>query len=249
MSKTLKQTLPDYLFLLSISGTLFAFDQLSKWLVRTNLGYSEFWAPWDWLLPYVRIVNWRNTGAAFGIFQEAGLIFTLLAILVSLAILNYYPFVPQSDRTLRLALAFQLAGATGNLADRLTLGYVVDFVSVGALPVFNIADLSIATGVLIMLIPYLPEFAQEVTRSGLKQRAAEINRRRRAAGLALNGRPSSKAEEPFSLGMLELLLAESAWMQRFKIRQQVRRIRRRLIGASMRSAAGGYQNRTNRPET
>lgn len=53
---------------------------------------------------------------------------------------------------MRLALALQLAGAMGNLVDCLTVGAVTDFISVLRLPVFNIADLSITTGVIVAAI-------------------------------------------------------------------------------------------------
>jgi signal peptidase II len=144
-------TLSDYLFLFSISGFIVLLDQLTKIAVRTRLDFSETWAPWDWLLPIARIVHWRNTGAAFGIFQSFGMIFTILAIVVSIAIIYYFPRVPKDDWTFRYALALQLGGALGNLLDRLVVGEVTDFISVGRFPVFNIADASIFIGVLLLL--------------------------------------------------------------------------------------------------
>ena len=142
----------DYAFLLSIAGVIIGFDQWTKILVRQNLGPADRWSPWPWLEPYARIVNWHNTGAAFGMLQDFGKVFMVLAILVSLAILYYFPRVERGDWLLRLALSMQLGGAVGNLIDRFYQGYVTDFISVGTFAVFNVADASISTGVAVLLL-------------------------------------------------------------------------------------------------
>lgn len=148
----MKKILHDYGFLIPIAGVIIAVDQWTKWLVRTNLAFQEVWAPWDWLLPYARIVHWRNSGAAFGMLQGFSIVFTVLAILVSLAILYFFPQVPRTDWTLRVAMGLQLGGAVGNLIDRLTVGKVIDFISVGNFPVFNVADASISVGVAVLIL-------------------------------------------------------------------------------------------------
>jgi signal peptidase II len=148
----LKKYLKDYALLLGIAAVIITFDQWTKYLVRSHLNFSQMWAPWDWLLPYARIVHWKNTGAAFGMFQSFGGVFTILAILVAIAILYYFPHVPSIDWPLRLAMSLQFAGALGNLIDRVTLGYVTDFVSVGNFPVFNVADASISIGVVVLIL-------------------------------------------------------------------------------------------------
>lgn len=166
--------LSDYLFLFSVSGIIIFLDQLTKISVRSSLALKDAWAPWDWLLPYARIVHWRNTGAAFGIFQSFGSIFTILAILVSLAIIYYFPRVPKDDWIIRFALAFQLGGAVGNLLDRLVVGEVTDFISVGKFPVFNIADASIFIGVLLLLFGmWQKDRATQVGDEAAQQQASE----------------------------------------------------------------------------
>lgn len=145
----------DYAYLLLVSGLVVLLDQWTKAIVRANLTYGEIWVPFERLAPFARIVHWNNRGAAFGIFQEFGLIFTLLAFLVAGAILYYFPQVPRRDWPLRLALGLQLGGAIGNLIDRLIAGVVTDFISVGNFPVFNIADASIFTGVAILALGML----------------------------------------------------------------------------------------------
>ncbi len=76
----------------------------------------------------------------------------ILKIVVSLLIIYYFPQIPRSDKVVRLSLSMLLGGAIGNLIDRITLGYVTDFISVGSFPVFNVADASISCGVAILFI-------------------------------------------------------------------------------------------------
>ncbi len=148
----MKKILRAYAFLFPISLTLIALDQWTKSLVRTNLVLNEFWMPVEWLAPYLRIVNWHNTGAAFGIFQGKNSVFMALAFVIITLILIYFPMTEDDDFFFRLALSLQLAGASGNLIDRLSRGYVTDFVSVGRFPVFNVADSCITMGVVVLLI-------------------------------------------------------------------------------------------------
>jgi len=150
----LKQEWRAYGVLLAVAGTVVALDQWTKWLVRSSLPFQASWLPrWlDWLSPYARIVHWHNSGAAFGSFQNGNPVFTVLAIVVIVAILYYFPRVDSRDWTLRLAMGLQLGGAAGNLIDRLQTGRVTDFISIGSFPVFNIADSAISVGVVVLLL-------------------------------------------------------------------------------------------------
>jgi signal peptidase II len=148
----LKKYLKAYAFLLPIAIFLVALDQLTKNWIRNNLIFNELWMPWEWLAPYARLVNWHNTGAAFGIFQGNNAVFVVLAFVIIALILIYFPSIPENDFFFRLALALQMAGAAGNLVDRLYRGYVTDFISVGRFPVFNIADSCITMGVVVLLV-------------------------------------------------------------------------------------------------
>jgi signal peptidase II len=149
----LKKLLRTYSLLIVTAIVIISLDQYTKYLVRQNLDlWTETWVPWDWMLPYVRIVHVQNTGVAFGMFQGFGDIFSIVAIIVALIIVFYFPRVPASDWSLRLAMSLQLSGALGNLIDRLTIGHVTDFVSVGNFPVWNIADASITIGVVVLIL-------------------------------------------------------------------------------------------------
>ena len=152
-------------------------DQWTKWLVRVNIPAGGTWLPesLEWLSPYARIVHWYNTGAAFGIFKEGGMIFTVLAFIVIGAILYYYPQVERSDWSLRLAMSMQLGGAIGNLIDRLTIGKVTDFISVGTFPVFNVADASISVGCVVLLVGvWLNETAQKKKAASVEVKSEKV---------------------------------------------------------------------------
>jgi len=148
-----KKLLRNYWMLVLVAGVIILADQVSKAYIRANFVEGvDMWAPWPWLLPYARILYVSNTGVAFGMFKGMGMVFSVLAIIVSIAIVYYFPRVPLEDWTLRLAMSLQLAGAMGNLIDRLTIGHVTDFISVGNFAVFNVADASITVGVGVLLL-------------------------------------------------------------------------------------------------
>jgi signal peptidase II len=150
----LRKHLRDYTALIGTAGAVVALDQWTKWLVRTNIAFQGTWLPeWlEWLAPYARIVHWSNSGAAFGSFQDGNAVFMVLAVIVIVAIIYYHPRVDRGDWTLRLAMGLQMGGAAGNLIDRIRMGKVTDFISVGSFPVFNVADSSITIGVAVLLL-------------------------------------------------------------------------------------------------
>lgn len=144
--------LSAYLLLLSVAGLVVFLDQWTKEWVRTNLALGETWMPWEALQPFARIIHWQNRGAAFGLFQDGGGIFAIVAVVVAGLIVYYFPRLGREDWALRLAMGLQLGGALGNLIDRLQHGHVTDFISVGSFPIFNIADSSITIGVVLLML-------------------------------------------------------------------------------------------------
>jgi signal peptidase II len=169
----------DYLFLLGVAGASVGLDQWTKELVRAHIPLGSDWLPagLEWLLPYARVRHWYNTGAAFGFFKDGGLLFMILAVLVVILIIYFFPRVPRQEWYLRLAMSLQMGGALGNLIDRLRFeGRVTDFISVGNFAVFNIADSSITVGVAILVLgAYLRERALQKARRPLEDSSwAEI---------------------------------------------------------------------------
>lgn len=150
--------LKDYLLLFAGAAVIILLDQWSKAWIRENLAYGEIYRPELWLSQYARLIHWRNTGIVFGLFQDIHKLFSLLPAIISAGIIYYFPRVPKEDRLVRLSMILYLGGGIGNLIDRLTQGYVTDFVSVGNFPVFNVADACISVGVVILALGvYLKE--------------------------------------------------------------------------------------------
>jgi signal peptidase II len=131
--------------LLSVLVVAFAADQFSKILIVGNLRLSESWPAEG----FFRLTYARNTGTAFGLFQDQAMILTIVSFVAVAAIIYFYRNAMTSP-LMRAALGLQLGGAFGNLIDRVRLGYVVDFIDVGPWPVFNLADSSIVVGIAIL---------------------------------------------------------------------------------------------------
>ena len=136
----------DWVFYL-IVGVVFIFDQISKEFIRLWMPLGDSWPSTGFL----RIVHGTNTGSAFGLF--AG--FTNLLILASIfgiaAVLYYFYRQGNNAIALRISLGLIVCGALGNLCDRVVFGKVVDFISVGWWPSFNIADSAISVGMFLLL--------------------------------------------------------------------------------------------------
>ncbi|MBT7238299.1 signal peptidase II [Candidatus Woesearchaeota archaeon] len=93
------------------------------------------------------ILNYtENTGAAFGLFKGNVFILSIISVFVILLLLHYFIKYPK----LYLPLAFLLGGATGNLIDRVFLGFVRDFIDLKVWPIFNVADSFNVIGVAII---------------------------------------------------------------------------------------------------
>ena len=136
----------DALFLL-LAGLVVALDQFVKWLVRTTIDRGDS-VPDDGLL---RIVHYTNTGAAFGILQNAGPLLAVTSVIGMAAILIYLFNPGFAHPLMRFGLALMLAGAVGNLIDRVRTGEVVDFIKVPHWPAFNVADSAISIGICCLL--------------------------------------------------------------------------------------------------
>jgi signal peptidase II len=136
--------------ILGVGALIFALDQATKYLVVTHLQYGESWSFLPQLERLFKFTFIINTGAAFGMFPQLGNVFTIIAIAVIGGIIFLHRYLPTHELWVRVSLGLQLGGALGNLLDRLHRGYVVDFVSIGFWPIFNVADLAIVVGVLVL---------------------------------------------------------------------------------------------------
>ena len=97
----------------------------------------------------------RNYGAAFNILSGNRLFLSFISV-ISTIILSYFIFIKENNLINKYGLSFILAGTIGNGIDRILNGYVIDFIKIKYIdfPVFNIADIVINIGVLILIISY-----------------------------------------------------------------------------------------------
>jgi signal peptidase II len=129
---------------LALAGALFALDQASKWVAQQALS-----TPVPLLGSWLKLALRTNTGAGFSLFQGNNAALALASIvIISLLLVFFGRF---SDREKWFAAAV-MGGALGNLIDRLTLGYVVDFIELSFWPTFNVADAGITIGALGLVL-------------------------------------------------------------------------------------------------
>ena len=146
----LRKLIRDRLFLIGLALLVLSIDQTAKYLVMTRLALGESWNPIPGLQRWISVTYVVNTGAAFGLFPEQGGLFAIIALIVVVAILLYYRYLPTYNLLVRVSLGLQLGGALGNLVDRIRYGHVIDFIDLKIWPVFNLADVWIVTGVGIL---------------------------------------------------------------------------------------------------
>jgi len=137
-------------FLLYAVGLLIlAADQFTKFAAVRLLPVGE---SQPLLGAYLSLTVQRNTGAAFGMFPAATTALIALAAIIITFIAVWGPQLAKSTRLLTVGLGMALGGAAGNLIDRLRLGYVLDFLDLHFWPVFNVADIGITCGAILVVI-------------------------------------------------------------------------------------------------
>lgn len=144
-----------------VAATVVVLDQITKALVRPALALHQSTEVIPGFLDLTRV---HNTGAAFGMLNEMDfpmktLVLSLVAFIALGGVAWYAATVPLTDRLARIGVAGVLGGAIGNLIDRATAGYVLDFVDayVGNWHfwAFNLADAAITVGVILMILDML----------------------------------------------------------------------------------------------
>lgn len=140
---------------LSISAVVVALDLYTKHLIQRAFEYGEHLT----ITSFFDLVRYHNEGAAFSFLADAGgwqkWFFSGISV-IAVLVITYLLKKHQHQKLFCLGLALILGGAIGNLYDRLTLGYVVDFLSFHVndwfWPAFNVADSAICVGVALLLI-------------------------------------------------------------------------------------------------
>ena len=139
-----------------VAAAIIAFDQWTKWLVIRTVPLNTAWMPesLEWLMPYARLFHIKNRGVSFGLFQDGNTAFIVLTSLIAIGIIYYVSQMEDIGNWMWVAAGLYFGGAVGNLIDRLTIGAVTDFVSIGSFYIFNVADASINISVVLLLILY-----------------------------------------------------------------------------------------------
>jgi signal peptidase II len=130
----------------AVAAAIIAIDQLTKAAVRSGIPVGETRR----FFIGIQLVHVRNTGVAFSLFSGGGtlvLVFTLAALAVLAGYLARRPERPW----LWIPTGMLVGGAIGNLIDRLAHGAVTDFIKLPLWPAFNVSDMSITFGVLVLL--------------------------------------------------------------------------------------------------
>lgn len=160
---------------LAVAALVIVLDQASKEWVRVTIPKHTWLSPIPALDPYFVFEHVDNYGAAFGILQNSGTFFIIVAAVVAVAILTYAVRLPKDQRLLRVLMGMMLGGALGNVIDRISRGYVTDFVKMGIpgvyyWPNYNIADSAIVVGVILLAFGML---VQDYRQSRAHQARAE----------------------------------------------------------------------------
>lgn len=138
-----------------LSAIVIALDIYTKHLVQLAFAYGDQRT----ITGFFDLVRYHNTGAAFSFLADAGgwqkLFFSAISVVAIVVISNLLRKHHQ-EKLFSLGLALVLGGAAGNLYDRVTLGYVVDFLSFHYQdyywPAFNVADSAVCVGVALLLL-------------------------------------------------------------------------------------------------
>ena len=141
-----------YLFITSL---VIVFDQVSKWLMVSWLSLYETVV----VMPYFNLTMAHNEGAAFSFLSQAGgwqrWLFIGLALVISVVLLVWLAKLKPTEKLEAISLSLILGGALGNVIDRISYGYVIDFIDLyighNHWPVFNIADSAICIGAILLV--------------------------------------------------------------------------------------------------
>lgn len=141
---------------LGVAVVVLLLDQLSKAWVVATLGPDTMTNFIPILGDSVRIAYSHNTGVAFSMLQGHPELLTILALLIIAGAVFFYATQLPNHRTIvQVIMGLIMGGAFGNLADRVRLGYVVDFIQVGWFPIFNLADSAITVGAALLMLQFL----------------------------------------------------------------------------------------------
>jgi signal peptidase II len=138
-----------YITIFSTALIIILIDQITKFLVKTNFQLKES-------LPIINnifhLTYIHNFGAGFGILQQQQLVLIFISLMVVGAIFYYFDRIKDKEILLQFLVGFILGGTIGNLIDRISYGFVIDFLDFRIWPIFNVADSFVTVGVIGVII-------------------------------------------------------------------------------------------------
>lgn len=154
--KIYKKNIGWLLFSLILIGA----DQLSKWYIKANYVYLE---KSEVISDFFYITHHKNTGAAWGIFQDATLVLAIISGIVTIGLIVF--MLTMEHKMAIISLSIIIAGAIGNFIDRAFFMEVTDFLDFYIFsydfPIFNIADMCVVIGTILLSIYVLFIFKEE----------------------------------------------------------------------------------------
>ena len=137
--------------LIAVAVTAFVLDQLTKAIVVAQVPRGTSWPDSG----FFRFTHIGNTGSAFGLFDGRNSFLIVGAILGLVVLVLFYRAHPNPGVLIKVSMGLMIAGALGNLTDRVLRDHVVDFVDVGPFWIFNVADASISVGLAVLAVSVL----------------------------------------------------------------------------------------------
>ena len=130
-------------------------DQVSKWFA------FQYKPSFDVIGEFLRIQYIENTGTIFGLLENSNFIFMILSFVLCFIIAIYMKLKVPKKSYKEKCFTLILTGGIGNLIDRIFRGFVIDFISLKYVGIFNLADMFIVIGVIVLLILELREIFKD----------------------------------------------------------------------------------------
>ena len=138
------------MMLVIIASGLLVIDQITKFAVRSRMEIGETLPVFRGVLDFTYV---QNRGAAFSLFQNSQLVTVILPIITMIAgVLFLLHLRKNKEKLAEFGVLLIMSGGIGNLIDRTILGFVTDMISVGNFPVFNVADICVTVGCVILIL-------------------------------------------------------------------------------------------------
>ena len=173
-----KKTPADYITyaLILIGGIII--DQITKWLaVKYLIPVGSFNLIKFGNVQVLNLTYVENTGAAFGMLKNAPWVFNSISVVSIIAMLAFLFLGHAESKLSGIALSMLVSGGIGNMIDRVSLHYVVDFIDFRLInfAVFNGADSFVCVGAGLLVLALILEMKAEMKKEALKRECAETN--------------------------------------------------------------------------